>query len=129
MKEHSLAVLQRQRKETQANLGAHLDLYRIHSATLQSGVLENQAVLNELARMKADGLAIGLTVSGPKQAEVIERAVAIKIDGVRLFDTVQATWNLLERSAGPLLRQAHAAGMGVIVKEALATGRLTPRAA
>jgi aryl-alcohol dehydrogenase-like predicted oxidoreductase len=41
------------------------------------------------------------------------------------FDTVQATWNLLERSAGPVLAEAHAAGLGVIVKEALANGRLT----
>lgn len=41
------------------------------------------------------------------------------------FDTVQATWNLLERSAGPALQRAHDAGSGVIVKEALANGRLT----
>jgi aryl-alcohol dehydrogenase-like predicted oxidoreductase len=40
---------------------------------------------------------------------------------------VQATWNLLERSAAPALEQAHAAGMGIIVKEALANGRLSPR--
>jgi aryl-alcohol dehydrogenase-like predicted oxidoreductase len=40
---------------------------------------------------------------------------------------VQATWNLLERSAGPMLAEAHSAGLGVIVKEALANGRLTSR--
>ena len=40
---------------------------------------------------------------------------------------MQATWNLLERSAGPALQAAHAAGLGVIVKEALANGRLTAR--
>ena len=44
-----------------------------------------------------------------------------------LFDAVQATWNLLERSAGAALAAAHDAGLGVIVKEALANGRLTPR--
>ena len=42
-------------------------------------------------------------------------------------DAVQATWNLLEPSAGPALGEAHEAGMGVIVKEALANGRLTAR--
>jgi aryl-alcohol dehydrogenase-like predicted oxidoreductase len=42
---------------------------------------------------------------------------------------VQATWNLLERSAEPALERAHAAGMRVIVKEAVANGRLTARAA
>jgi aryl-alcohol dehydrogenase-like predicted oxidoreductase len=40
---------------------------------------------------------------------------------------VQATWNLLEPSAGPALEEAKAAGLGVIVKEALANGRLTAR--
>jgi aryl-alcohol dehydrogenase-like predicted oxidoreductase len=61
-------------------------------------------------------------VTGPGQAETIERA--LEVGG---FDTVQATWNLLERSAGSALSAAHAAGMGVIVKEPLANGRLTAR--
>lgn len=39
----------------------------------------------------------------------------------------QATWNLLEQSVGPALTEAHAAGMSVLVKEAMANGRLTPR--
>ena len=43
------------------------------------------------------------------------------------FDAVQATWNLLERSAGPALAAAHDAGLGVIIKEAVANGRLTDR--
>ena len=33
---------------------------------------------------------------------------------------VQATWNVLEPSAGPALADAHVQGWGVIVKEALA---------
>jgi len=41
-----------------------------------------------------------------------------------LFRSVQATWNLLEPSAGPALAEAHDAGCLVIVKEALANGRL-----
>jgi aryl-alcohol dehydrogenase-like predicted oxidoreductase len=40
---------------------------------------------------------------------------------------VQATWNLLEPSVGPALAEAHDRGWGVIVKEALANGRLTGR--
>ena len=127
VKEHSLPVLQRQWQESQANLGNFLRLYQIHSATLESGVLENQAVLAELARLKRQGIAIGLSLSGPEQGVVLQRAAEIVVDGARLFDSVQATWNLLEPSAGPALQQAHAAGMGVIVKEALANGRLTRR--
>ena len=45
----------------------------------------------------------------------------------QLFGSVQATWNLLERSAGPVLADAHAAGWLVIVKEGMANGRLAPR--
>jgi aryl-alcohol dehydrogenase-like predicted oxidoreductase len=127
VKEHSLAVLRRQWQETQANLGGYLGLYQIHSATLESGVLENQAVLDELTRLKGMGAAIGLTLSGANQAEVLLKALEIQANGGPLFDSVQATWNLLERSVEPALIEAHAAGMGVIVKEALANGRLTPR--
>lgn len=127
VKEHSLDVLQRQWRESRDHLGDHLDLYQIHSATLKSGVLENTSVLTHLAELKAEGVAVGLSVSGPNQPTVIERALTVTVDGRRLFDTVQATWNLLERSAGPALAAAHEAGLGVIVKEALANGRLTDR--
>lgn len=127
VKEHSLDVLQRQIGESRALLGSHLDLYQIHSATLSSGVLENRPVLDELARLRAGGLHIGLTLSGEKQAQTLEKALQVRYDGRCLFQTVQATWNLLERSIGPALQAAHDEGLGVIVKEALANGRLTPR--
>ncbi len=127
VKEHSLAVLQRQIKESRALLGAQLNLYQIHSATLDSGVLENEAVLTELARLRDGGLKIGLSLSGPAQAETLEKALSVEFGGQLLFAAVQATWNILEPSAGTMLRQANEAGLGVIVKEALANGRLTPR--
>jgi aryl-alcohol dehydrogenase-like predicted oxidoreductase len=127
VKEHTLAVLQRQWQESLSYLGAHLKLYQVHSATLESGVLERVEVLQELARMKEQGTAIGLTVSGPRQAETILAALNLHMEGALLFDTVQATWNLLETSCGTALELAHSAGLGVIVKEALANGRLTDR--
>jgi aryl-alcohol dehydrogenase-like predicted oxidoreductase len=122
VKDLSLETLRRQFAESRALLGNHLSLYQIHSATLESGVLEDGAVLDELARLRETGLAIGLTTTGPNQRETIERALE-----VGAFDTVQATWNVLERSASPALEAAHAAGLGVLVKEALANGRLTAR--
>lgn len=127
VKEHSLAVLKRQASESRALLGGHLGLYQIHSTTLESGVLENTAVLQELARLRAGGLAIGLSVSGPRQGDTIRRALEIAFDGAPLFSAVQATWNLLEQSASDALREAHAMGIGVIIKEGVANGRLTSR--
>ncbi len=127
VKDHSLPVLQRQIGESRALLGDHLNLYQIHSATLDSGVLENREVLAELARLREGGLLIGLSLSGANQAQTLRRAMAVRMNGSPLFDAVQATWNLLEQSAGEALQEAHEAGMGVIVKEALANGRLTPR--
>jgi hypothetical protein len=55
-------------------------------------------------------------------AGTIERALQLG-----QFDSVQATWNLLEQSATSTRAEAHAEGVGVIVKEALANGRLTAR--
>jgi aryl-alcohol dehydrogenase-like predicted oxidoreductase len=127
VKEHSLTVLQRQWQETQTHLGLYLCLYQVHSATLASGIMENLPVLRELAHLHDLGVAIGMTVSGPRQAEVIERALTLELDGWRVFETVQVTWNLLERSTTRILRQTHAAGMGIIVKEALANGLLTAK--
>jgi aryl-alcohol dehydrogenase-like predicted oxidoreductase len=127
IKEHSLPVLQRQMRESRALLGNHLDLYQIHSASIDSGVLANQAVLLELARLREAGLSIGFSVSGTQQADTIRRALEIEFDGVPLFSAVQATWNLLEQSVASALGEAHEAGIGVIVKEGLANGRLTCR--
>jgi aryl-alcohol dehydrogenase-like predicted oxidoreductase len=120
VKDLSAAAFRRQLGETRARLGDHLSVYQIHSATLESGVLEDAEVLTGLAALRAEGVAAGLTVTGPRQGETIDRAVELGS-----FDAVQATWNLLERSAGPALARAHAAGLGVVVKEALANGRLT----
>jgi aryl-alcohol dehydrogenase-like predicted oxidoreductase len=125
VKDHSVGALRRQYAESRAELGDHLRLYQIHSATWATGVLDDLAVLDELARLKEAGIAIGLTVSGTGQSDVIRQSLEMRMDGVRVFHTVQATWNLRERAAGPALDEAHQAGYGVIIKEALANGRLT----
>jgi aryl-alcohol dehydrogenase-like predicted oxidoreductase len=122
VKDLSADTFRRQLSETRALLGPHLDLYQIHSATMESGVLDDANLRQALAELRAGGIAVGLTVTGPRQRETIERA--LEAGG---FDAVQATWNLHERSAERALAVAHEAGMGVIVKEALANGRLTAR--
>ncbi|HEX6024268.1 MAG TPA: aldo/keto reductase, partial [Solirubrobacter sp.] len=65
------------------------------------------------------GLDLGVTVSGVSQAEMIDKAVSLGI-----FSAVQATWNLHERAAEDALARC---GLKVIVKEALANGRLADR--
>jgi len=127
VKDHSLAALRRQIGESSTLLGERLKLYQIHSATLESGVLEKSDVLDELARLRDGGLIIGLSVSGVQQATVIEKALTLVRGGSPIFGSVQTTWNLLERSAGPMLAEAHRAGWLVIIKEGLANGRLTSR--
>jgi aryl-alcohol dehydrogenase-like predicted oxidoreductase len=127
IKDHSIEMLDTQYEETRSRLGRHLDIYQIHSATLDSGVLDDTRVLDRLAALRADGLTIGLSTSGPDQAGAIRKAMTIERDGVPLFATVQTTWNLLEPSAGAALAEAHDEGMGTIVKESVANGRLTER--
>jgi aryl-alcohol dehydrogenase-like predicted oxidoreductase len=122
VKELTAAQLRRQWRESSALLGDHLGLYQIHSATIESGVLEDREVHAELAALRERGVRIGLTVTGPRQAATIEQALA-----TGGFDAVQATWNLYERSAAGALARAHEAGLYVMVKEALANGRLTAR--
>jgi aryl-alcohol dehydrogenase-like predicted oxidoreductase len=124
VKDHTLSAFQRQLGETRAILGSRLSLYQVHSATLESGILDDQAVLRALAGLAAGGVVVGLSVSGPRQADVVRRALEVRIDGRNPFASVQATWNLLEPSVEPALVEAHEAGWGVIVKEALANGRL-----
>lgn len=127
LRDHSAGNLTRQWDESHSLLGDRLQIYQTRSATFSSAVLENHAVLDRLAEIKRRGVHIGLTVRGPRQRELIERALEVEHGGEPLFETVQATWNLIERSAASGLRRAHEAGLGVIVKEALANGRLTDR--
>ncbi len=123
VKDHSLAQFQAQWAFTRATL-PRVHLYQVHSLTLESPLFDDGPLLDALARLRDSGVAVGFSTSGPRQGDVIERAIELSRAGARLFSAVQATWNLLETSAGQALQAASRRELTVIVKESLANGRL-----
>jgi len=124
VKEHSLDKLMEQWKISKKLLPA-LKIYQVHSATFESGILENKDVLNRLYEIKKQtGLQIGITTSGVNQSEIIEAALKIKIENEDLFDSFQVTYNILEQSTHAILKHLLQLGKTVIIKEALANGRI-----
>ncbi len=124
IKEHTLKKLLEQ-WQTSKILLPSLEIYQIHSATLESGVLKNDTVLHQLYQIKRKtGIKIGITTSGINQAEIIEAALNIKIENEDLFDAFQVTYNILEQSTLTILNQAKQKNKTIIIKEALANGRV-----
>ncbi len=124
VKDHSLATFERQWPETLQALGGPPDFYLVHSLTADSPALGDTKLLERLGQLAADGVRVGLSTSGPHQAETLR--TALELNGP--FTAVQSTWNVLETSAGAALAEAHDAGWFVVVKEAVANGRLTAKA-
>lgn len=124
VKEHSISKLKEQ-WQVSKNLLLFLTTYQIHSATLETGVLENVSVLNELAYLKSEfNLKMGISTTGEKQVEVIKKALDITVEGIPLFDTFQSTYNILDQSILSISAQLKQEGKQLIVKEALANGRI-----
>ncbi len=93
--------------------------------TPDSGALDDEPLLRALTDLAGTGVRVGISTSGPAQGAVLERALSSSTP----FTAVQSTWNLLERSVGPALAQAHDDGWLVVVKEGVANGRLTAHGA
>ncbi|WP_020387726.1 aldo/keto reductase [Kribbella catacumbae] len=124
VKDHSLATFERQWPETLQALGGQPDFYLVHSLTSDSPALDDAKLLDRLRELADSGVRVGLSTSGPQQAETLRKALALETP----FTAVQSTWNVLEPSAGEALSEAHDAGWFVVVKEAVANGRLTAKA-
>ncbi|GAA3569905.1 aldo/keto reductase [Amycolatopsis ultiminotia] len=128
VKEHSLARLREQWARTRELLNGHVDLYQVHSLTVDSPLFTDAPLLDALAGLSADGAEVGFSTSGPAQADAVRRAFELTVAGQPVFTSVQSTWNVLEPSAGAALTEAHEAGNRVLVKETLANGRLAVEA-
>jgi aryl-alcohol dehydrogenase-like predicted oxidoreductase len=116
----------RQLGETRALLGDRLALYQVHSLTDDSQLLGDRRLLSAMAALRAEGVLVGLSASGPRQAETLRQAIGVTVDGTPLFSAAQVTWNLLEPTVGAAAAEAAEAGWAVLVKEAVANGRLAP---
>lgn len=126
VKEHSLQKLNEQWEKSKSLL-PFLTTYQIHSATFESGVLENQEILNRLAELKAaHGLLIGLSSTGANQVDVLRKGLSIEINGKALFDTFQITYNIFDQSIATLAPIFTQNNKRLIIKEALANGRIFP---
>lgn len=124
VKEHSLDKLLEQ-WQVSKKLQPALKIYQVHSATFESGILENSDVLKQLFEIKKQtGLQIGITTSGPQQSEIIEAALNVKIGNEDLFDSYQVTYNIFEQSTHAILNHLLQLNKTVIIKEALANGRI-----
>jgi len=123
-KDHSAAFLKKQWVETRMNLGKSIDLYHIHSVTAESKVLEDPEVLKELEGIKANGVEIGISTSGPDQKKSIEKLLRIN-EKINLFSFVQSTINIFEQSCISVLKEASEKKINIIAKEVFSNGQLT----
>jgi len=124
IKDHSVTAFETQLGETQQHLGRHLNVYQVHSVTVDSPALTDSHLHRALARLRESGVRVGFSTSGPSQADAVRRALDVEVGGEPLFAVVQSTWNLLEPSVGPALAEAASRGASVVIKECLANGRL-----
>lgn len=124
VKEHSLSKLNAQWNFSKQLL-PHLKVYQIHSATLETGVLENKEVLKKLAFLRKEhNLKIGLTTSGANQVEVVKKALDIVADGSQIFDLFQITYNFLDQSLFQISDELIHQNKSIVIKEAMANGRV-----
>ena len=126
IKEHTLEKLNEQ-WEISKFLLPYLKAYQIHSATLETGVLNNETILHRLAELKYEhNLTIGITTTGANQKEVLEKAMGIEIDGLELFSLFQVTYNIFDQSISSLVNIISKNDKKIIIKEAMANGRVFP---
>lgn len=98
----------------------HVDLLLVHDPESMDPVLAPGGALDELDRLRKEGRlgAIGL---GVREHEFHRRAIATgRFDAILTY----ADYNLMRQTAAPLIEEAAAAGLGVLLGQALLAGLL-----
>ena len=75
---------------------------------------------------KTHSILIGLSTSGDNQNEIIQKALDITINNQSLFDSFQVTYNVFDQSLLSISKNLIKLKKQIIVKEALANGRVFP---
>ena len=93
-----------------------LDGVLIHSNGDDGSILEREAVLPTLLELKAAGLvrAVGMST----------KTIGGGLRAVQCCDLVMVTYNPCQLEELPVIRAAHAAGKGVLIKKGLLSGHL-----
>lgn len=126
VKEHSLEKLNQQWSNSKSLLPL-MTSYQVHSATLETGILDNESILNRLVELKNEhGLLIGITTTGSNQTEVLKKALDIEVNGKELFDLFQVTYNIFDQSLASVATEFSKRNKRLVIKEALANGRIFP---
>lgn len=94
----------------------HLDIVLVHSDGNDADILRRRGVIDALARCKDQGKARAIGFS-PK-------TVAGARTALPLCDALMLTLNPAEPEMLPVVREAHAAGVGVLIKRGLGSGHL-----
>lgn len=98
-----------------------LDLVFVHSPGEDLAVLDGTDVVATLQALRDEGLVRAIGFSG----KTVEGARA----ALPWADALMVEYHLDDRSHGPVIAEAASAGVGVVVKKGLASGRLDHRAA
>ena len=126
VKEHSLEKLNEQWEQSKKLLPL-LTTYQIHSATLETGVLENDKILHRLAELRnKHSILIGISTTGTNQVEAIKKALDVEVNGNSLFDVFQVTYNIFDQSLATISDLLSNQNIRLVIKEALANGRVFP---
>jgi aryl-alcohol dehydrogenase-like predicted oxidoreductase len=115
------AAIVRSAEQSVERLGGPVDLLLVHADARDAALATDVEIVQAMERLRSRGVARHIGFSG-KSAEGNRAALP-------WAEVVMVEYHADDRSAEPLLAECAARGVGVLVKKALASGRLDPAAA